>query len=247
MSGDYAAVVVAVVGVVGTLSGTVLTQRISLRDKGLELQARREDAEAARRLAGDERADLYRRERQAERTALYAELNSAARTYRSTCRDQAIDLARVKKQSAAHQEDLSEAIEQARTAYRDIYARAQMFLADRTLEVASTVNLCLGHSYSAVRASVDALRALPDPTPDQRRDLTEHVRDWLQGPASDAVWLLRNALREELEAAPPLAQRDAFLHALAAAHATRYEGASLTYQDYLAEAGISEVEPTSRD
>lgn len=247
MAGDYIAVVVAVVGVMGTLGGTVLTQRSSLRDKRLELEARRDDAEAARALANDERTDQYKRQHLAERTKLYADLNSAARTYRSRCQDHAINLSRAEKTPAEHQENLPETIEQARATYRDLYARAQMVLDDRTLEVASTVNLCLSHSYSSLRRSVDALRALPEPTPEQRNTLTEHVRGWLQGPASDAVWLLRHALRYELGTAPEFVQRDTFLRALAAAHATRHEGAAHAHRDYLAKAGVSEPEPTSRE
>lgn len=247
MAGDYVAVVVAVVGVMGTLGGTVLTQRTSLRDKRLEIEARRDDAETARQLANDERADQYKREHLAERTKLYADLNSAARTYRSRCQDHAINLSRAENTPAEHQQNLPETIEQARAAYRDLYARAQMILDDRTLQVASTVNLCLSHSYSSLRRSVDALRGLPEPTPEQRNTLTEHVRDWLQGPASDAVWLLRHALREELGTAPEFAQRDTYLQALAAAHAARHEDASHPYRDYLARAGVNEPEPTSRE
>ena len=182
MSGtDLTALVVAVVGVAGTMGAPWLSQRAHRWEA-------REQAERDERAREQERRDQafeHRRE-------LYAALNSTARAYRSTARDMALSLRRgepVDRQELA-------GIDRARDAYREQYAQAQMVLPQRTLEVVEEANRCLGHGYESVRR----LALVRDP-----QDAADPALAWLRGPASDAVLLLRQALREDLGVIEPIA------------------------------------------
>lgn len=178
---DLMALVVAVVGVAGTMGAPWLSQRVH-------------QGEAREQAERDEHArEWERRDRAFERRRdLYAALNSTARVYRSVTRDVALSLRR--GESVVH--GGLAGIDRAREAYRAQYAQAQMVLPQRALEVAEETIRCLGHGYELVRR----LALASDP-----RQAAEPTLAWLRGLLSDAVLLLlRQALREDLGVIEPI-------------------------------------------
>ncbi|MCX4673579.1 hypothetical protein OG453_44295 [Streptomyces sp. NBC_01381] len=168
------ALVVAIVGVAGTMGAPWLSQQAHRQDA-------KEQAERDRRIREEERCDQERKEKR----DLYAALNSTARIYRSLERDVALLFQR----GELVDQQVLASIDAAREAYRQQYAQAQMVLPQRPLQVIEEANRCLGHGYALVRhlALVDDPRRSADP-----------ALNWLRGPVSEAVLLLRDALREDL-------------------------------------------------
>ena len=136
---DTTTLLVAVLGVAGTLSSPVLGQRIASRARqqefDLESQQRREEREAAQRQAAFE-----------ERRAMYAALNTAARQYQQelTAYLRAISSNSVTDESRT---DLTKS----REGFRELYSDAQMILPDRVLEQATSVSASLGEAYGMVK------------------------------------------------------------------------------------------------
>lgn len=130
---------IAVVGVVGTVSAAALTQLAALRGKRI-------DAEIQRLQRKDERQEAVSLATQEQKQALYAELNTAARHYRTIVRDHLADLRRDSTTP------IPEQLEPARSTYRDLFSKAQMVLPEPALAVAVVLNDCLGQGYSALRA-----------------------------------------------------------------------------------------------
>jgi hypothetical protein len=178
---DVTSVVVAVAGIVGTLGAAALTQLAATRNKQL-------DATIQRDVRAEERRESARAEAHAEKRAIYAELNAAARDFRSAGHDYLVD-----KLRGAERNDL-EPLEGTRAKYRDVYARAQMVLPDRALEVASEVNDCLGRSYRTIRDIENG---------SERSISVEKLHQWYDKELDDAQRLLRRVLREDLGVAEP--------------------------------------------
>lgn len=176
VSVDLTGAAVALAGIAGTLTAAALTQRAATRNKRLDAVIQR-DARA------DERQEAARATAHTEKRAIYAELNAAARDFRAAGHDHIVD-----KLSGTDLENFDR-LETARTKYRDVYARAQMVLPDRALEVATEVNRCLGRSY---RALLDIDRGL------NRSISVENLHEWYDQALSEAVALLRHVLREDL-------------------------------------------------
>ena len=174
------ALVIAVVGVFGTLTAPMLTQSIAAR-------AREAEAESRRRDRAQERADEERRSALAEKRAVYVELNAVARQFRTASHDRL----RAARRGVSPLPD----VEEARQAFRVAYSKAQMIMPDRTLAVVAEANLCLTHGYRLVK----------DLTVD---DLAESTREWFEGPMMEAVQMLRAALREDLGVAEPISDID---------------------------------------
>ncbi|MFE6847073.1 hypothetical protein [Streptomyces sp. NPDC057686] len=169
---DLTAVVVAAVGVTGTMVAPLLAQ-----------WARRQElAEAAERAQLQLRQDRDEGDLQRRRD-MYAVLNSAARAYRTAGYDLVLALKRGESVDGS-------ALEAARSFYRDQYAQAQMVLPGRALNIASEVNHCLSLGYRLVRM-------LP-PAHAGHQDAWSRAETWFRTPLADAVWLLRHALRQDL-------------------------------------------------
>lgn len=208
---DVISVAVALVGVAGTLGATLLGHRATERDKRL-------DAEIQRGERSEERQEAARVAALVDKRATYADLNAAARLYRTVGHDYLMDRMRGTEQHSL--DDL----ETARTNYRDQYARAQMILPERALTVASEVNLCLGHGYRVLR-EIDA---------GSRDEATvRSLHEWFDGPMSDGVWLLRRVLREDLGVVEPSTDTRAAAQRLRAARIARFdhESAQVTPSD----------------
>ncbi|MEU7141046.1 hypothetical protein ABZ942_16455 [Nocardia sp. NPDC046473] len=179
MSADLMGMGVAVVGVLGTVSAAALTQLAALRGKRL-------DAEIQRLQRKDERQEAVSSATQERKQALYAELNTAARHYRTIVRDHLADLQRDSTIP------IPEQLEQTRSTYRDLFSKAQMVLPESALAVAVVLNDCLGQGYSALRA----LHGPDSPA------TVDKLFQWFDGPVSDGVWLQRRALRTDLGVVP---------------------------------------------
>ncbi|WP_062981078.1 hypothetical protein [Nocardia anaemiae] len=186
MNADLMGLGVAVVGVLGTVSGAALTQLAALRGK-------RVDAEIQRLQRKDERQEAASLATQEQKQALYAELNTAARRYRTIVRDHLADLQRDSTIP------IPEQLEPMRSTYGDLFSKAQMVLPESALAVAVVLNDCLGQGYSALRA----LYGTDSPA------TVDELFQWFDGPVSAGVWLQRRALRTDLgvEAHDPEVER----------------------------------------
>lgn len=192
---------VAAVGVVGTLCAAVGAQVATLRGKRI-------DAEIQRAQRVEDLADSARKQEFEEKRAAYSDLNAAVRDYRMSLHDCVM---RLGLESA---EDLS-GVEATRLRFREMYARAQMVVPDRILDVAAEVDLGLSNSHRTLLGIADSGHAADD---------AEKLHRWLDGPGSKAVWLLRRVLREDIGVALPVADLHVELESLRQARAECFAG-----------------------
>ncbi|MEV4558708.1 hypothetical protein AB0K51_17185 [Kitasatospora sp. NPDC049285] len=173
-----AAVIAAVVGVLGTLASAVLTQR-----RGDA--ARREERELTERIRRADRDELRRSTDRTDLRACYVALNTAARQYLTALNDHAHALRRQQPSTAA---ELA-AVEAARAEYRQRYAEAQMTVPDAVLAEASRANHRLGVLYGTLVRIAHGTARPGD-------DLTAYPA------AVDAAWdglaVLRHTMRTDL-------------------------------------------------
>ncbi|WJD97598.1 hypothetical protein [Streptomyces antimycoticus] len=120
MSTVIAAMITAVVGILGTLFAPVLQQRMTVRQR--EEDARREDR---------------RRRVEARRTA-YTGMNRASRQFHTLLKDA---LHRIR--DGVYTDEDRVRLEEARRDYRDRYAEAQMIVPERVLEASRALNTVL--------------------------------------------------------------------------------------------------------
>jgi hypothetical protein len=135
MDSSTTGLLVALVGVGGTLGSAWLTQR-----RGDA--ARREEREHVERLRLADLADRRNRDAVAARRATYTALNAAARHYVACLTDHTHTL-----RGGSDAEPSLHAVDTARTEYRQRYAEAQMIVPDTVLTQVQTVNSCLGTAY----------------------------------------------------------------------------------------------------
>ncbi|MBU3062358.1 hypothetical protein KO481_12575 [Nocardia sp. NEAU-G5] len=190
MGSDFATFAVAAVGVAGTLGATVVTQIAALR-------GRRFDAENTRIRQAEDRAESARKNELDEKRSVYSDLNAAVRDYRMALHDCVLEPGR------GHSVRLKR-VDDARARYREMYARAQMIVPERVLIVVSEIDLGLGNCFRTLTNVVDA-------GTDRRMEVSHR---WLDGPGSEAIWLLREVLREDLGTAGSLADLDGRLDRL---------------------------------
>ncbi|WP_235438728.1 hypothetical protein [Streptomyces yangpuensis] len=129
---EFGAMVIAAVGVVGTLGGALLTQRGAERAKRREMELLR---------GHEEIRDLL-----ALRRACYTDLNRDARQF-TTALNRHLHVMRERAVEDADRE----ALDEAKVAQRDRYSEAQMIAPDAVLEPASAVNHALSRVYGQVR------------------------------------------------------------------------------------------------
>ncbi|MEV4536223.1 hypothetical protein AB0J82_20745 [Asanoa sp. NPDC049518] len=181
MGAGLTALLVAAVGVIGTLVSPILAQRTAARTSGLaaarDREIRREEREEARRRITFE-----------ERRAEYTALNALART----CRNEINAVARHHKETMrTSEQDLTKARD-AWLAYQDRYDTAQMVLPDDILALASGLNVLLARGYQQLRA----LSSTGEPKP-------ESVVEYCDGTVLDHVTEMRRAMREDLGVGGP--------------------------------------------
>ncbi|MER5810161.1 hypothetical protein ABT143_18555 [Streptomyces sp. NPDC002033] len=129
---EIGAMVIAIVGVTGTLGGALLTQRGAERAKRREMELVQEHAEARDNL-------MLRR-------SCYAALNRDSRQF-TTALNRHLH---VMRERAVEEAD-REVLEAAKTAHRGSYSEAQMVAPDAVLERASAVNRALNSVYGQVK------------------------------------------------------------------------------------------------
>jgi hypothetical protein len=168
VGGDWAGLVIAVVGVVGTLGAALLTQSRADRTKRLELQAaaeqRREERQHAEVLLQAEQAQARQRESLELRRRCYIGLNTASRQYLTAMTNYLHAL--------RHNVDVGASLaqlESSRLAYRDSYSEAQMVSPNPVLHASGVAKTRLNTAYGNVKklgpslsGCVDELQALED-------------------------------------------------------------------------------------
>ncbi|MFE1415125.1 hypothetical protein ACFW6F_30660 [Streptomyces sp. NPDC058746] len=167
---EIGSVVIAVVGVAGTLGGAILTQRGSERVKRREIEL----------LRGHEQV----REQLVLRRTCYMELNRDARQL-TTALNKHLHIMRERTVEDADRV----ALDEARDAQRDRYSEAQMIAPDSVLTPASEANHALTRLYGQVKRLE---RGEPEPGETMesaaraQQEVWEHLR------------AMRHAMREDL-------------------------------------------------
>ncbi|MFJ5935438.1 hypothetical protein AB9128_28135 [Streptomyces cinereoruber] len=150
MGASWSALLIAVVGVAGTLGAALLTQVRADRTKRMELRAaadqRREERDHAEELLRAERALQGQRESLERRRACYITLNTAARQYLTEMTNHLHALARGEGVAAS-----LENLEAARVAYRESYAESQMIVPDVVSRPSGAAKTRLNAAYGKLR------------------------------------------------------------------------------------------------
>jgi uncharacterized membrane protein len=176
LSADVTVVIAAVVGVVGTLSSPVLTQRLTQRAKQQELDFQR-------RQWLDEREEERLRTNLRERRDTYIAVNASARALRRALKNSLFD-------SSA---DVNAELEQARAVFGTCYAECQLIATDTVLEVAGSVSGELAAAYGAVKKLVASNQE--SVIFDSER---QELHDLLDGSVRDEIQRLRLVMRVDL-------------------------------------------------
>ncbi|MFJ8016576.1 hypothetical protein [Streptomyces sp. NPDC096339] len=167
---EIGSVVIAVVGVAGTLGGAILTQRGSERVKRREIEL----------LRGHEEM----REQLVLRRTCYVELNRDARQF-TTALNKHLHVMRERTVEDADRV----ALDEARDAQRDRYSEAQMIAPDTVLAPASEANQALSRLYGQVKRLE---RGEPGPGESMESAARDQHRVW------DHLRAMRHAMREDL-------------------------------------------------
>ncbi|MGC9377445.1 hypothetical protein [Streptomyces sp. MH13] len=189
MEASWAGLLIAVVGVAGTLGAALLTQNRADRTKRMELRAaaeqRREEHGHAEEMLRAEQARQRQLENLERRRACYITLNTSARQYLTAMTNYLHALQR--------NEDVDTRLadlEAGRLAYRDSYAESQMIAPEAVLRASSTAKKRLNAAYGKLRK----YGAAPS-------DHTAELAD-LEGEFREEVWPylgeLKQAMRTDL-------------------------------------------------
>ncbi|EQD83804.1 hypothetical protein A8924_6004 [Saccharopolyspora erythraea NRRL 2338] len=175
-------IVVAVLGIGGTLASALLTQRSANRAKSREL-------EHARQLQADEREYATRQAQFEARRTCYAALTAGTRDFMNVATNvlHALEKGEVT-------EELRSELDRVRRDHRLRHAEASMMLPDTVMAAASTVNRHFGELYGR-------LVRLDRGTAEQGENV-EAVRDGMDA-LWDAVWRLRHVMRVDLGITAP--------------------------------------------
>ncbi|MFF4011033.1 hypothetical protein [Streptomyces sp. NPDC001717] len=167
---EIGSVVIAVVGVAGTLGGAILTQRGSERVKRKEIELLRGHQEI--------------REQLVLRRTCYAELNREARQL-NTALNKHLHVMRERTVEDADRV----ALDEARNAHRDRYSEAQMIAPREVLALASASNDALSELYGQVKR-LERGEPGPDETFESAAQAQQAV--WVH------LRAMRHAMREDL-------------------------------------------------
>ncbi len=150
MGAGWTALLVAVVGVVGTLGASLLTQSRADRTKRMEMEAaaeqRREERDHAEALLQAERARNRAEESIALRRACYITLNTTARQYLTA----QVDFMHALRNGTGIEAAL-EQLEARRTTLRESYAEAQMIVPLQVMAVAGATSRRLNAGYGRLK------------------------------------------------------------------------------------------------
>ncbi|MEF9906396.1 hypothetical protein [Streptomyces sp. P9-A2] len=150
MDAGWVGLLIAMVGVAGTLGAALLTQNRADHTKRMELQAaaeqRREERGHAEELLRAEQARQWQCESLERRRTCYITLNTASRQYLTAMTNYLYAL--------QHSEDVDTSLknlEAGRLAYRDSYAESQMVVPDAVLRASGTAKRRLNAAYGKLR------------------------------------------------------------------------------------------------
>ncbi|MFD5058848.1 MULTISPECIES: hypothetical protein [unclassified Streptomyces] len=150
MSANWAGLLIAMVGVSGTLGAALLTQNRADRTKRMELQAaaeqRLEERGHAEALLQAEQARQWQSESLERRRACYITLNAASRQYLTEMTNYLYAV-----QGNQDVDTALKNLEASRLAYRDSYAESQMVLPDEVLRAAGSAKGRLNSAYGTLR------------------------------------------------------------------------------------------------
>lgn len=178
MSASVTALLVAVVGVIGTLLAPIFAQRLFMKNRQLELQS-------ARRQRLDERQVEAERIGYEQRKDAYIRFNASARNFRQALKNQTFDTT----------DDTQADLELARDEFNRCYSEVQLIAPDKVLEAAHLTSTELATVYGrikALEASVSTIEAMEQ----------ESVRSQLNESVRAAIQRLREAMRQDLGTVP---------------------------------------------
>jgi hypothetical protein len=175
VSTDYLALIIAVVGVLGTLTSALVTQTLSLRSKRLEIDEQR-------RLRMEQHDEEQERTEFKDRRDSCIALNMEARRYRQALKNCLFE--GVDKRGAE--------LEEARLAFTSRYGEAQMILSDMILKVASHASWRLAEAYGQIKGSQP-----PGSPPIGPLD-REKIERYLDREVTSALRQLRDVMRRDL-------------------------------------------------
>ncbi|MFG2405914.1 hypothetical protein ACGFR8_16560 [Streptomyces brevispora] len=180
MSTGVIALLVAVVGVAGTLLAPITTAWVSSRSRRQEFELQ-QLSDRAKRHIDDAQADLERRR------DIYVALNSGARRYRFRMME---DLYALRAGA-----DPDPATESVRVEFQDIYSQAQMLIPDAVLQRCQVVRVALADAKKLMTPLAEAS------THDHQKWQEAHaflLQMW------DALTSMQHAMRQDLGiSAPP--------------------------------------------
>jgi hypothetical protein len=180
----WTALLVAVVGVVGTLGASLLTQSRADRTKRMEMQAaaeqRREERNHAEAMLETEQARHRAEESIALRRTCYITLNTAARQYLTA----QVDFMHALRNETAVEAAL-EQLEARRTTLRESYAEAQMIVPLRVMAGAGAASRRLNAGYGR-------LKQIATSTPYSQEDLNTFEAGVEQS------WALLSEMRQQM-------------------------------------------------
>jgi len=175
MTGATDAIIVAVVGVLGTLLSPFVSTWLTLKNRRLDYDFNRRDKEAERS-HDDMRATFV------ERRNCYIALNTAARENHAAIRVKSHSL-----ESSGSSLEVDKALAEARREYRLRYGEGQMMIPDNILQLASRINGILADSYGMMKRieegtgqegeNPDAVRRLLDTAWEPLREIRAEMRN----------------------------------------------------------------------
>ncbi|MFF0000801.1 hypothetical protein [Streptomyces avermitilis] len=171
------------IGIIGTLTAPMAAARSATR-------ARRAEFDLQRQERNEERAHADRRAAYEEKRDAYMELNATVRGFRTAAETYLRDLIADPTCETPPMTSVDEALQP----YRSHYARVQMLRPERPMIITSEVNRSINSVYEALvklQQTYDARMA-------------EELQKWMYGGVSEAVWVLRQVLREDLGVGEPL-------------------------------------------
>ncbi|MFJ6565654.1 hypothetical protein ACIQMV_38625 [Streptomyces sp. NPDC091412] len=150
MGAGWTALLVAVVGVAGTLGASLLTQSRADRTKRMEVEAaaaqRREERDHAEALQEAERDRVRAEQSVLLRRTCYITLNTAARQYLTA----QVDVLHALRNDTGIDDSLAQ-LEIRRTAMRESYAEAQMIAPRPVMDVAGVASRRLNAAYGELK------------------------------------------------------------------------------------------------
>jgi type II secretory pathway pseudopilin PulG len=188
---DVTTVLIAVLGVAGTLSSPLLGQRTAAR-------ARQQESDLKRQELREEREYARQGQTLQELRSMYAALNTAARQYTQELRAY---LRMIVAEGVTDGDGGRTDLAKARKKYRDLYSDAQMILPDKVLFAAALVNDGLGNAYGMVKRlefGESRVGSVEDPG-----DTIESVQEYCSVALYNLIIDLRQLMREDLGVSDP--------------------------------------------